>query len=104
MQGIRLDQHTLQIQLAKELPQHHLLVVLTGGVAGLTDRHAQGCRDQRVLGNARGAPPTVGSIDTRKVLPSHTNSSRSVAPPVIWAIVQSQIAAHRHATSTWWKK
>jgi hypothetical protein len=29
MQGIRLDQHALQIQLAKELPQHRSFAVLT---------------------------------------------------------------------------
>ena len=35
MQGIRLDQNALKIQLAKELPQHRSFVVLPGGVAGL---------------------------------------------------------------------
>ena len=39
MQRVRLDQHALQIQLAKDLPQHPPLVVLTGGVADLADRH-----------------------------------------------------------------
>jgi len=42
MERVRLDQHTFAIQLAKQLPQHCPLVVLTGGVAGLTDRHAKG--------------------------------------------------------------
>ena len=51
MERVRLDQHTLEIQLVKELPQHRPLVVLTGGVAGLADRHAQGCRVKRHLGN-----------------------------------------------------
>ena len=62
MQGIRLDQHALKIQLAKELPQHRSLVVLTGGLAGLTDRHAQGCRVERHLGN-EGRPATGGGLD-----------------------------------------
>jgi hypothetical protein len=37
MQGIRLDQNALKIQLAKELPQHRPFVILPGGVAGLPD-------------------------------------------------------------------
>jgi hypothetical protein len=32
MQGIRLDQHTLQIQLTEQLLEHCPLVVLAGGV------------------------------------------------------------------------
>jgi hypothetical protein len=36
MERVRLDQHALKIQLAKELSQHCPLMVLTGGVAGLT--------------------------------------------------------------------
>jgi hypothetical protein len=55
MRGIRLDQHALQIQLAKEPAQHRPLVVLTSEVTGLADRHAQGCRVQRHLGNERAA-------------------------------------------------
>ena len=35
MQGIRLEQNALKIQLAKELLQHRPFVVLPGGVAGL---------------------------------------------------------------------
>ncbi|MCS5697519.1 hypothetical protein NZK32_00460 [Cyanobium sp. FGCU-52] len=42
MEGIRLDQHTLEIQLAEQLPEHRLLMVFSGGVTGLADRHAQG--------------------------------------------------------------
>jgi len=81
MERVRLDQHALQIHLAKELPQHRPLVVLTSGVAGLTDRHAQGCRVERYLGvgaafrlrlNAE-PPPMVGSIEPRSVLPSQTS-------------------------------
>jgi hypothetical protein len=40
MQGILLDQQAFQIQLAKELPRHRTLVVLTGGLAGMPDRHS----------------------------------------------------------------
>ena len=60
MERVRLDQNALQIQLAEQLPQHRSLVVLTGGVAGLTDRHAQGCRIQRDLVNERGSPTGGG--------------------------------------------
>jgi hypothetical protein len=50
-QCIRLDQHALQIELPKALPQHRPLVGLTGGVAGLADRHDQGYRVERQRGN-----------------------------------------------------
>jgi hypothetical protein len=73
MQGIRLYQHALQIQLAEEVPQHGPLMVLAGGVAGLADRHAQGCRVQRHLGNERGSPTGGGLNGARSVLPSHTS-------------------------------
>jgi hypothetical protein len=91
MQGIRLDQNTLKIQLAKELPQHRSFVVIPGGVAGLADRHAQ-CRGvERHLGNVDAVgrrpyadpSPAVGSIEPLKVLPSQTSWSRSPAPPGI---------------------
>ncbi len=42
VQRIRLQQHTLQIELAHELLKYRPLVVLAGGVTGLTDRKAQG--------------------------------------------------------------
>ncbi len=51
MQGIRLDQHTLQIQLAEELLEHSPLMVFARGIAGLSDRHAKGGGVQRDLGN-----------------------------------------------------
>jgi hypothetical protein len=35
MQGIRLDQNALEIQLSEELFEHRPLVVFAGGVAGL---------------------------------------------------------------------
>jgi len=60
MDRVRLDQHTLEIKLTEQLPQRCLLVVLTGGVAGLTDRHAQGCQVQRYLGNERRAASCRG--------------------------------------------
>ena len=60
MERIRLDQHTLEIQLAEQLPQHRPLVVFAGGVAGLADRHAQGGRIQRDLSNERRTPAGRG--------------------------------------------
>ena len=41
-QGIRLDQHALQIQFAEELPQHRPVMFLAGGVAALAVRYSQG--------------------------------------------------------------
>jgi len=43
MKRMCLDQHPLKVELAQQLFQHCPLVVLTGGVAGLADRHTQGC-------------------------------------------------------------
>ena len=60
VQRIRLDQHALQIQLSKQLPEHRPLVVLAGGVAGLADRHTKSCRIQRDLGNERRAAARRG--------------------------------------------
>ena len=63
--GMQLDYryyHSFQIHHAKALPHHRPLVVLTGGVAGLIDRHAQGCRVDRHLGNDR-RPTTGGGLD-----------------------------------------
>ena len=60
MQGIRLDQHALQIQLPKQLPEHRPLVVLAGGAAGLADGYAQGGGVERHLGNERGAAASRG--------------------------------------------
>ena len=60
MQGIRLDQNALKIQLAKELPQHRSFVVLPGGVAGLADGRAQGAGVQLDLGNERRAATSCG--------------------------------------------
>jgi hypothetical protein len=62
MERVRLDQHTLKIQLAKELPQYRPLVVLTSGVAGLTDRYAQCSGVQRDLSNERRST-TDGGLD-----------------------------------------
>jgi len=53
MERVRLDEHAAQIQLAEQLPQHRPLVVFAGGVAGLADRHTEGGRIQRDLGNER---------------------------------------------------
>ena len=41
MECVRLDQHTLEIQFAEQLPQHRSLVFFAGGVAGLTHGHSQ---------------------------------------------------------------
>ena len=112
VQGIRLDQHPFQIQLAEELPQHGPIMVFAGGVAGLTNRYAQGYRVQRHLGNVDAVcrrpyadpAPEVGSKEPRSDLPSQISCSRSAAPPGILAMVQSRIAVQRAATSTCWKK
>ena len=60
MQGIRLDQNALKIQLAKELPQHRSFEVLHGGVAGLADGHTEGGGVQRDLWNERRAATSCG--------------------------------------------
>ena len=62
MERIRLDEHTLEIQLAKQLLEHSALMVFASGVAGLGDRHAQGRGVQRYLGDERGTT-TTGGLD-----------------------------------------
>jgi hypothetical protein len=68
MQGIRLDQYAAQIQFAEQLPEHRPLVVLAGGIAGLTDRHTKGCRIERDLGDERGSPAGGGLDGTSERL------------------------------------
>lgn len=68
VQGIRLDQHPLQVELAQQLFQHRPLVVLTGGVAGMGDRHTQGGRIQRHLGNERRTTASGGLDRTPQCL------------------------------------
>jgi hypothetical protein len=53
MECVSLDQHAIEIQLAEQLPQHRPFVVFAGGVAGLTDRHAQRRGIQRDLSYER---------------------------------------------------
>ncbi len=73
VERVGLDQHTVQVKFAEQLPEHRPLVVLTGGIAGLADGHSQGGRVQRHLGNERRAATRRGSIEPRSVLPSHTS-------------------------------
>ena len=80
MQGIRLDQHTLEIQLTEQLLENCPLVVLARVIAGLADCHVQGGGVDRHLGNVDTVgrrpyvdpPPAVGAIEPLNVLPSHT--------------------------------
>ena len=60
MERIRLDEHTLEIELPKQLLEHRTLVVFASGVAGLSDRHAQGGGVQRHLGDERRTATTGG--------------------------------------------
>jgi hypothetical protein len=60
MERIRLDEIALQIHVAEQLPEHRPLVVAGGGVAGLTDRHAQGGGVEGDLGNERRATTGCG--------------------------------------------
>ena len=64
MQSIGLDEDTLQLQLGEQLPQLRPLVVCAGGVAGLADRHTDGGRIERDLGNECGAPACCGLVRT----------------------------------------
>ena len=60
MERIRLDEYTLEIELPEQLLEHCTLVVVTGGVASLSDGHAQGSGIQRHLGDERGSATTGG--------------------------------------------
>ena len=60
MERVGLDQHTVQVKFAEQLPEHRPLVVHTGGIAGLADGHSQGGLVQRHLGNERRAATRRG--------------------------------------------
>ncbi len=62
MQGIRLDEQALEIQLAQQLFEHSPLMVFPGGIAGLADRQTQRRRVERYLGNER-RPATCCGFD-----------------------------------------
>ena len=62
MERIRLDEHTLQIELTKQPLEHRTLVVFTCGVASLSDRDTQSCGVQRHLGDER-RTATTGGLD-----------------------------------------
>jgi hypothetical protein len=104
MERIRLDDHALKIQLADELPQHRPLVVFASGVAGLADRHPQSGRTQLDLGNERRATTGCGLNRASQGL-GITHQLIEIRRAT-WNLGnrQSRIAAHRAATSTWWKK
>ena len=60
MERIRLDKHALKVELPEQLLEHGALVILSSGVTGLSDRHTQGCRVQRHLGDERRTATTGG--------------------------------------------
>jgi hypothetical protein len=51
MEGIRLNQHALQIQLPQQLFENCPLVILARCIEALVDGHAQGRGIERHLGN-----------------------------------------------------
>jgi hypothetical protein len=119
----RLDQHSVQIQLAEQLPQHRPCMVFAGGVAGLavairlrrssllrrsssTPRPEQ--RSRASPGQWRRSRPEAirrsaggrGLDRAPQRLAGADHWSRSAAPPGIWGIVQSRIAAQGAPTTT----
>lgn len=46
MERIRLNQHTLKIELTEQMFEHRPLMVITGGVAGLADRHTKAAEER----------------------------------------------------------
>ena len=62
MQGIRLDEQALQIQLAEQLFELSLLVVFLVDIAGLTDCQTQRHRVEHYMGNER-RPATCCGFD-----------------------------------------
>ena len=53
MERIRLDEHTLKIELTKQLLEHGALMGDICGVAGLGDRDTERSRIERDLGDER---------------------------------------------------
>ena len=68
MERIRLDEHTLQIELTKQPLEYRTLVVITCGVASLSDRDTQSCGVQRHLGDERRTATTGGHDRTSQGL------------------------------------
>ncbi len=64
MQSIRLDQHALKMQFPQQLLEHGTLVILACVVAGLSDRHTQGCLVKGHLGDELGSTATGGRNQT----------------------------------------
>jgi hypothetical protein len=89
VERIRLDQHTVKIELAKQLFEHRPLMVFAGGVASLAVAvrllRRRSLLEEKQYATPRAAeysvtwamnaepPPAVGSIEPLKVLPSHTS-------------------------------
>jgi hypothetical protein len=80
VQGIRLDEQTLEVQLTLNLIQHSPFVVFTRGIGGLANRHTQLRHLEGHPGNVDAVgrrpyadpPLEMGSIDPLMALPSQT--------------------------------
>jgi hypothetical protein len=62
VQGVRLDEQALEIQLAKQRFRHSPFMVLSSGVAGLADGHPHCRRVDGGMGNER-RTPTGGGLN-----------------------------------------
>ena len=101
VQGIRLDQHPFQIQLAEELPQHGPLMVFVGGVAGLVIATPKAAEYSVIWAMTTDPPCEVGSKEPRGVLPSQISCATSDLGD---GRVADRRTEQRAATSTCWKK
>jgi hypothetical protein len=75
-----LDEHTLEIELPKQLLEHSSFVVLAGCEAGLGDGHAKGGGVQSHLGDECGTT-AAGGLDRATQSPAVTDQLIEVACP-----------------------
>jgi hypothetical protein len=80
MRGIRLDQHTLQIQLPEELLEYSPLMVFARGIAGLSDRHTKGGRIKRDLCQATLKTEPLPTLKSEWASPGFEDKSIGVTP------------------------
>lgn len=72
---LSLDLNALQIQFARELPEQRALMVFSGGVAGLADRHILCDLPLCDTGNKHGAT-CCGGLDRPSPVLVHTPADR----------------------------
>jgi len=91
VERIRLDEHILEIDPFNQPLEHSSIVVLAGREPGLISGYTQSIGVKRPGVLKAQTLPLACSIESRRVLSSQINRSRSEAPSKICAMVQSRM-------------